>query len=72
MNFGEDLYHDGAGVVCGKDTERVVATFSHEQEAESFCELYNEQQGKQLVSEKAIGYLHDQWPTAYSEFYKRL
>ena len=47
MNFGEDIYHDGAGVVCGKNTDRVVATFSHEQEAKAFCELYNERtQGK--------------------------
>ena len=26
--------------------------------------------GKQLVSEKAIAYLHDQWPGAYKRFYE--
>ena len=35
-------------------------------------QIYNETQGKQLVSEKAISYLNDQWPTAYIEFCKRL
>jgi hypothetical protein len=28
--------------------------------------------GKQLISEKAISYLHDQWPGAYEGFYERL
>ena len=35
-------------------------------------QIYNETQGKKLVSEKAIRYLNDQWPTAYIEFCKRL
>jgi len=29
-------------------------------------------EGMQLVSEEAISYLHDHWPSAYKEFYARL
>jgi hypothetical protein len=29
-------------------------------------------EGMQLVSEEAIAYLYDQWPSAYKEFYARL
>ena len=29
-------------------------------------------EGKQLVSEEAIKYLHDQWPEAYKVFYDKL
>ena len=42
MTLGELIYHVGGGVVCGSDTDRVVANCSHEQEAESFVEFYNE------------------------------
>jgi len=72
MNFGEGVIHNGEGFVCGKDTGRCIAVFSHEQEAESFCNLYNEQNGKQLISKEAISYLYREWPDAYSEFYKRI
>lgn len=41
MNFGETLIHRGAGVVCGDDTGRLIAKFSHEAEAESFCDAAN-------------------------------
>jgi len=41
MQFGEDAIHDGAGVVTGSDTGRVIAKFSHEAEAEAFCEALN-------------------------------
>ena len=41
MNLGEKVTHEGAGIVCGEDTGRVIAKFSHESEAESFCELVN-------------------------------
>ena len=42
MQFGEDAIHEGAGVVVGSDTGRVIAKFSHEAEAEAFCEALNE------------------------------
>jgi len=41
MNLGEKVTHDGAGIVTGDDTGRIVAKFSHEAEAESFCEAVN-------------------------------
>jgi len=41
MDFGEKLIHEGAGIVCGDDTGRIIAKFSHEPEAESFCETAN-------------------------------
>ena len=41
MEFGEKLTHDGAGIVVGEDTGRLVAKFSHESEAASFCEAAN-------------------------------
>jgi len=41
MNFGEDIIHEGAGLVVGNDTGRVIAKFSHEAEADSFCESFN-------------------------------
>ncbi len=41
MIFGEKLIHEGAGIITGDDTGRVVAKFSHEAEAESFCESAN-------------------------------
>lgn len=43
MDFGEKLIHTGGGVVIGDDTDRVVAKFSHEQEADSFCEMVNQE-----------------------------
>ena len=72
MNFGEDVLHNGSGVVYGKDSGRCVAVFSDEQDAEQFCNLYSDQDGKQLISEKAISYLYREWPDAYSEFCKRV
>ncbi len=41
MNFGEKLTHKGSGLVCGDDTDRIIAKFSHEEEAEAFCETAN-------------------------------
>jgi hypothetical protein len=44
MNFVEKLEIDIATwQVIGCDTGRVVATFSHHQEAESFVKFYNAQ-----------------------------
>ena len=40
MQFGEKLIQDN-GVVTGDDTGRLVAKFSHKEEAESFCEAAN-------------------------------
>lgn len=42
MNFGEKMYCVGSEVF-GEDTGRLIATFSHLNEAESFVEFYNEQ-----------------------------
>ena len=44
MNLGEDLECDNNGVVFGVDTGRLVAKFSHAQEAKSFCELLQNMQ----------------------------
>ena len=41
MQFGENGIHEGAGVVIGDETGRLIAKFSHEQEAEAFCEALN-------------------------------
>ena len=43
VNFGERLYSGGSGFVYGEETDRLVAKFSHSQEAESFVASYNEQ-----------------------------
>lgn len=43
INFGERLYSGGSGFVYGEETDRLVAKFSHSQEAESFVASYNEQ-----------------------------
>jgi len=72
MNINENVRHDGAGVVTGCDTERVVAEFSHEAEADGFCELYNSQEGTQRVSDEAITHLFNNYPEAYSAFYEKL
>ena len=45
MNFGEKIYHAGAGLVYGQDTDRLIANFSHSSEAESFVEYYNNKLG---------------------------
>jgi len=42
MNFGEKLYCVSSEVF-GEDTGRLVATFSHWNEAERFVEFYNAQ-----------------------------
>jgi len=42
MTFDEEIVHEGGGVVLGHDTGRVVANFSHEYEAESFCNVANQ------------------------------
>lgn len=42
MTLGEEITHEGGGVVIGNDTGRVIAKFSHESEAESFCNLVTE------------------------------
>ncbi len=72
MKIGENVKHDGNGVVIGCDTERVVAEFSHEAEADSFCELHNGQEGTQQVSEEAITHLFNNYPEAYRAFYEKL
>jgi len=41
MNFGENLIHKANGLVFGEDTGRLVASFSHPEEAESFCKSAN-------------------------------
>ncbi len=41
MNFGERMIINSDGDVVGDDTGRVVAKFSHWNEAESFCEAAN-------------------------------
>ena len=41
MNFGERMIIDSSGDVVGDDTGRLVAKFSHWNEAESFCEAAN-------------------------------
>lgn len=41
LNFGERMIIDSDGDVVGDDTGRVVAKFSHCNEAESFCEAAN-------------------------------
>ncbi len=41
MNFGERMIIDADGEIVGDDTGRVVAKFSHQHEAESFCEAAN-------------------------------
>lgn len=41
MNFGEQLESDDKGSISGFDTGRLVATFSHVSEGESFVECYN-------------------------------
>lgn len=41
MNFGEHLESDDKGSISGLDTGRLVATFSHVSEGESFVECYN-------------------------------
>lgn len=38
----------------------------------AFEQMNKANKGKQLVSEKAIAYLFQEWPSAYKEFYKRL
>ncbi len=43
MNFGEKIYHAFGGFVYGVDTDRLIAEFAHESEAESFVEIYNGQ-----------------------------
>lgn len=43
MNFGEKIYHAVGGFVYGVDTDRLIAEFSHESEAESFVDSYNAQ-----------------------------
>ena len=43
MNFGEKIYSEAGGFVYGVDTDRLIAKFSHESEAESFVESYNAQ-----------------------------
>jgi len=41
MNFGELIYHGGAGFIFGLDTDRLIAEFEYSSEAESFVESYN-------------------------------
>jgi hypothetical protein len=56
---------------CGVATEPDITT-------KAACDTWNKRagfstvDGKQLISEKAISYLHDQWPGAYEGFYERL
>ena len=56
---------------CNVTTEPDITT-------KAACDTWNRRadfstvDGKQLVSEEAIQYLHDMWPTAYKEFYARL
>ena len=42
IDLGEMVTHDETGVVIGSDTGRVIAKFSHEQEARAFCDSANE------------------------------
>ena len=42
INLGENAIYEGAGVVVGDDTGRVIAKFSHEAEAEAFCRVVNQ------------------------------
>ena len=41
MNLGEKVESDETGLVCGSETGRVIAKFSHVAEAETFVELIN-------------------------------
>tara|TARA_R110000764_G_scaffold132941_2_gene220851 strand:+ start:3722 stop:3970 length:249 start_codon:yes stop_codon:yes gene_type:complete len=56
---------------CGITTEPDITT-------KAACDTWNKRaefstvEGKQLISEKAVGYLFDNHPEVYSEFYKRL
>ena len=43
MNFGERLMSNEIGEVFGLDTGRLIAKFSHESEAKSFVNHYNQQ-----------------------------
>lgn len=49
MNFGENVYHAVGGFVYGVDTDRLIAEFSHESEAESFVDSYNAQYDDERV-----------------------
>lgn len=42
INLGENAIYEGAGVVVGDVTGRVIAKFSHEAEAEAFCRVVNQ------------------------------
>lgn len=63
----------GQGIVncygCGSQTSKYKGTHLA-------CIAWNKRidfstvKGMQLVSEKAISYLHDQWPVAYKLFYE--
>lgn len=41
MNLGEDIKTNNAGIVEGCDTGRLIAKFSHPEEAKSFAEMAN-------------------------------
>jgi len=54
LELGESVTHEGAGVVVGDETGRIIAKFSHESEAEGFCELVNSAANKEDYYKKFL------------------
>lgn len=69
MNLGEKVETDKAGCVCGVDTGRVIAKFSHVHEAESFVELANGQQVETWINLAEVAFTCGEWSQAYKDAY---
>jgi hypothetical protein len=71
MELGEKVETDGTGCVCGIDTGRVIAKFSHVHEAESFVDMVNGPNVETWINLAEIAFTCGEWSQTYKDAYAK-